>query len=218
MVSMIALFGLRGPEEGIDGWMGVSTSLGSRRFTEDYLAEFRIASATMEAAKDVAAEVLVLPESAAGEWHDVARSLWMPWLEAKRRAGTRVVVGATKDLGERFENGALVFGEGEEELWVPERIPIPLVSWRPWDAASARATWAKRNVVRIADRRVGVLICYEAGLLWPVLLDAAAGAEGVVALANLGWMSGTAYGRTMRQAVKASSRLMGLPFVFAANE
>jgi hypothetical protein len=58
---------------------------------------------------------------------------------------------------------------GAEVGVLHQRIPVPIAMWKPFHLDGARLHLIGPGVIRIANRRVAILICYEQLLLWPVL-------------------------------------------------
>jgi hypothetical protein len=165
-------------------------------------------------------DVAVLPESMGGVWTDVMRARWAPLAERLRRENRALFVGATLPTYEQgrvsWENGVVVLGD-EKERFVRQRIPVPLVMWRPWSEGSYRAHWLSDALVQLRGRRYAVLVCYEHYLPLPVLLSVAARPDVLIGIANLEGFASESVERGQRASLEAWARLFGLPSAYAVN-
>ena len=99
-----------------------------------------------------------------------------------------------------------------------QRIPVPIAMWNPFRSQSARLNLFASPVVPIAGERAAVLVCYEQVLTWPVLTSVPHKPTVLVAVANDHWATGTPIPAFQAAAVRAWSRLLGIPAVHATNQ
>jgi len=186
---------------------------------EDFLGQYHVALAAQRAVPADRFELVVLGEGVGGLWTDAMRHLWSA---SEPRQGT-LIVGATQAIYEspgrrEFEAVAVVLDSDGSERIVPQRAPLPFVLWRPWQRDNAyRAHWFGDGVTPAAGRRVGIVICYEQQLVFPVLWSVAAGANTLVGLSNFRGLGGESITSSQRAAMNAWASLFDLPVVLATN-
>ena len=73
------------------------------------------------------------------------------------------------------------------------------------------------EVAHVGGLRTTIAICFEAGLMWPLLASQLAQPEAYIAVGNLSWGRTTNLNRQGRAAAAAWARLAGLPAVIAIN-
>lgn len=194
---------------------------------DDFFAQYHVALAAQRAlpADWQERELVVLGEGLGGLWTHAARRLWAASRAGRALPHGTLILGATQAIypapGHRqFDAVAVVLeGDGGTERIVAQRAPMPFVLWRPWQQDDGyRAHWLSDGVTTAAGRRVGVVICYEQLLVFPVLNSVAAGADTLVGLANVRGLGGEAVARWQRGAMNAWASLFGLPAVLATNE
>jgi apolipoprotein N-acyltransferase len=115
-----------------------------------------------------------------------------------------------------YDNAVLV--RGAETATAVQRIPVPIGMWNPFQAHGARSNLLARTVTPIASERAAVLVCYEQILTWPVLSSVLEKPTVFVAVANDHWATGTPIPTFQTAAVRAWSRLFGIPFLTATNQ
>lgn len=183
----------------------------------DFEQQWHVAMESMDAARAITSRVVVLPESAAGFWQVPMQTVWSPLKRQLEAEGRVAIVGATQERSDgRFDNIALVLGDDRVEPY-RQRAPIPFAMWVPGGSRSFAAHWLGRGTLDVQGHRLGILICWEAALVWPVLQSVAEGAEVLVVMANVAWLPRGALG-ALRQATGGWSALFALPVAFAVNE
>jgi hypothetical protein len=118
--------------------------------------------------------------------------------------------------GFAYDNAMLV--RGAHAATVVQRIPVPMAMWKPFHLQSARLNLFAPSVVRLASERAAVLICYEQLLTWPILSSILQKPTALVTIANNHWAAGTPISAFQAAAVRAWSRLFGIPAVGAINQ
>lgn len=192
-------------------WAGINTSekfdTGSANHLESYLRQRRL----IQLANDERAENILFPESAAGLWTNSAADLWVNSPTAKT-----VFVGAEVPTGTSYDNALVrVSSEGSQVLY-KQRMPVPISMYQPWAETGANAYWFADPVVKIGETKVGVLICYESLLVWPVI-HSAVQADFLISVGNFWWAKDTSIPAIQSSALLAWSALFDLPLVSAAN-
>lgn len=115
-----------------------------------------------------------------------------------------------------YDNAVVV--RGAETATVVQRIPVPMGMWNPFQAHGARTNLFAGTVTPIAGERAAVLVCYEQVLTWPVLSSVVQNPTVFVAVANDHWATGTPIPAFQTAAIRAWSRLFGIPFLTATNQ
>jgi hypothetical protein len=201
------------------GWAGVDTTFrGEQGQYADY-AQHLVTIELLRAASRGGANIVVLPESAAGIWTPTTARLWE---RALADTDLTVIAGAIVVDATGYDNVMVsVTAEGTRVLY-HERMPVPVSMWQPWrdmigNPAGARAHFFANPVVEFGGRRVAPLICYEQLLIWPMLQSALHSPEAIVATGNGWWTDGTSIVAIQKAAATAWASLFGLPIVLAFN-
>ncbi len=121
----------------------------------------------------------------------------------------------TPDSGASYFNALIV--RGVDFTSFRQRIPVPIAMWNPFSAHGAPISFLGPGILTVHHERVAVLICYEQLLVWPVLASMTQQPTVIVAIANDHWANGTTIPRFQLSAVRAWSRLFGLPYLSAVN-
>jgi apolipoprotein N-acyltransferase len=114
-----------------------------------------------------------------------------------------------------YINSVIIRGAQHAEFY--QRIPVPIAMWNPLRSASARPHVLGPGVIEVADEKAAILVCYEQLLTWPVLRSATQQPTLLVGMANIHWATGTPIPAFQRTALRAWSRLFGIPAVTAIN-
>lgn len=207
-----------GPASGLEA---IHTSMRVPRDMFDFEEQWEIARAAQADVRVTQAPIVVLPESIGGLWQTSMQRAWGATERELRDAGRVAIVGATIPLANGdFDNGAVFVGASNGPYL--QRMPIPLAMWRPWSEGRSdgvfRSHWFGPGTSLVNGQRLGMLVCFEAGLAWPVLVSVAEGAQALVALSNGQWLQGTGATNAQRQTLESWGALFGLPVVFAVNE
>lgn len=99
-----------------------------------------------------------------------------------------------------------------------QRIPVPIGMWNPFGSGRPRLNLFGPSVLRIAGERAAVLVCYEQLVPWPVLTAMLQRPTVLVGVANDHWASGTPIPASQVIAMRAWSRLFGIPITTAINQ
>lgn len=172
--------------------------------------------AMIEDAQTSGARVLVYPELHLGEVADPTLGFFGAQWRGLAGAGKTVVVGLGSQLDDMNVN--LVAGYGASAFQWRQRVPALGAMWRPWDQQTHyQMRLGGAQVAEIDGHRTAIAICFEAGLLWPLLASQLARPQAYIALGNLSWGRPTNLNRQGRAAVGAWARLAGLPYLVAIN-
>ena len=121
------------------------------------------------------------------------------------------------DYGAGFSYDNAVIIRGAETGEFVQRIPVPIAMWNPFHSHSARLTLFAPPVIAIAGERAAVLVCYEQLVTWPVLISLGHRPTILIAVANDHWASETRIPAFQVAAIRAWSRLFGVPAITATN-
>ena len=119
------------------------------------------------------------------------------------------------DSGASYFNA--IIARGADLTSFRQRIPVPIAMWNPFSAHGAPISLLGPGILKVHHERVAVLICYEQLLVWPVLASMTQHPTVIVAIANDHWATGTTIPRFQLSAVRAWSRLFGVPYLSAVN-
>jgi apolipoprotein N-acyltransferase len=114
-----------------------------------------------------------------------------------------------------YFNGLVI--RGAQASIFEQRIPVPIAMWNPLRPGSAPLHLAGPGVIRIADKRAAILICYEQLIIWPVFTSMLRQPEVLIGAANDYWAADTAIPRFQRSAVQSWARLFRIPYLLAVN-
>jgi apolipoprotein N-acyltransferase len=155
-----------------------------------------------------------LPESS-GNSEPILGGDYAAALTVLRGGGMPLVSLHTPAHGLAYDNAAVV--RGAENAIIQQRIPVPIGMWKPLQPDGARLHLLGPGVIRIANLRVAVLICYEQLLVWPILASLREEPCVIIGMANDHWAAGTSIPRYQHLVMIAWSRLFGLPHLSATN-
>ncbi len=106
---------------------------------------------------------------------------------------------------------------GTQAATFVQRVPVPFGMWHPFGVGGVPLNISGPGVIRIANQRAAILICYEQLLTWPVLVSMLDHPTILLAVANDYWVERTPIPRYQTTAVWAWGRLFGIPVISAVN-
>jgi apolipoprotein N-acyltransferase len=115
----------------------------------------------------------------------------------------------------RYSNVVVV--RGVQAAVVRQRIPVPIAMWNPFRRDTARMNLSGAGLVQIDKERVGIVICYEQLIVWPVLVTMIQHPTVLIAPANDYWAMATTIPIFQGTATRAWSRLFRVPCLVAVN-
>lgn len=199
------------------GWVGMDTNVGGNAV----VSQFQSADIQLQTIADARisgkeADIVVLPESAAGLWTPTVEHLWISNI-----GETSVLVGASVLRADGYDN-VMIAGSGRASVLYRQRMPVPIAMWRPWSnwlgqRAGVSAAPFDNPVVDYRGSKIAILICYEQLLVWPVLHSMANDPKILVATGNGWWTTGTSIVPIQRATMQAWSQLFVMPLVMAYN-
>lgn len=162
------------------------------------------------------ARVVVYPELHLGSVADPSLGFFNRQWAQLAGQGKTIVTGLA--VMAEDGNANLLAGYGAAPFQWRQRIPAPAAMWRPWDASrNYPMRWGGGQVAHVAGLRTTIAICFEAGLLWPLVASEFGRPEAYIAVGNLSWGRATNLNRQGRAAAAAWARLAGLPVIIAVN-
>lgn len=111
-----------------------------------------------------------------------------------------------------------VLARGADKAELHQRVPVPIGMWKPWKQhAGVPLNAFGPPVLTVQERRVAVLVCYEALLAWPALQAITRRPALLAVIANDHWDRSIAIARSQRAAANAWARLFRVPLIVAIN-
>jgi hypothetical protein len=202
----------------LPGWFSVDTRDGGNGYgtaSRDPQQEFAAYQRLFERANNNA-RVLVFPEAAVPTYSPNAAVFFQRDFSRVADRSQVLLYGAQIDIPGGRAN-ALVIEGAERGTWF-QRMPAPVAMWRPWDASNSFvARISGPHTFDVQGQRVAPLVCYELGLVWPILASMTERPTVIVGIANLYWSNGTMVSRQARADLRAWARLFHLPSLMAEN-
>lgn len=207
-----------------EGFQGVDLQMGAGLGRDASLERQRelialVRDNVRDHAWDAADMIVVLPETALGFWTPGVVRLWQRELAG---SGITVVAGAAHITPDGYDNVLALISSKSSDFVYRQRMPVPGSMWQPWkglfgDGGGARAHIFANPVVRIGDRDVAVLICYEQLIVWPVLQSMLHDIDVVIAVGNGWWTEETSILDIQRASAEAWAHLFDKPLVQSFN-
>jgi len=135
------------------------------------------------------------------------------------RPGKTLLVGAGIPIADstQFENG-VVIADVHGGRPFHQRIPVPIAMWNPVQQdGTVPIHLFGPGTAQVAQGRIGILICYEQLLVWPVLRSAAEAPTLLIAVSNSVVICHSVVPSVQKVCSEAWARLFGYPVVIAAN-
>lgn len=198
-----------------------STELGKYPYQGPFAAQLAyhqtLIDSVDEAIKANPGKVLVFPESVAGRWTPQIRTLWRATDRLAESSNTVLLVGADVPAGsDKFVDGLVVMGA--ESGYIPNRIPMPFGVWAPWSENSAIADVFGNGLFNIRNVKIGLFVCYEEYLVFPMLLTYYQNPKAVVGIANHWFLQNEQIsGYIQNGSAISMARLFNLPVARSVN-
>lgn len=202
-----------------EGWVGLDTRFrGSGGQYASYAQQVETIAVVKSAAAK-GAEVIVLPESAAGLWTATVERLWARELAG---SGVTVILGAAVVDQSGYDNVLMKISNEGRQILYRERMPVPVSMWQPWLAwvgqgSGARAHVFANPIVDVDGVKIAPLICYEQLIIWPVLQSMLYDPDIIIATGNGWWTDKTRILNIQTVTAQAWASLFGSPLVMAFN-
>lgn len=193
-------------------WRALDTEIPSVPAPRDYPAQFERALTTLDVLERVVGSDpattgphLLLPEAAGGSWTRAMAGVWQPVIERLRQQHRCLVMGVL-DPRDGHANGVRAVGDCDGTL--RQRVPVP---------GEQAPRVLGDSVLTVAGERVGVLVCFESHLAWPVIHTALARPSALLVLANVRPIRETRAERAQRVVMTSWARAFDLPLHIATN-
>ncbi|OQX14061.1 MAG: hypothetical protein BWK73_10405 [Thiothrix lacustris] len=183
----------------------------------DRFAEYQRHRANLALVRQAGHGIHLFPETVGGVWNNAARDLWMSELHP----GQTVLLGTYIPTPNGLINTVMQITSGYAMPQYQQRLPVPVVMWRPWEADSTRflASSFAGNPL-IDGKPTAFLLCYETLVAAPVLQSLLRPAtdqpQQLVSLSSV-WWSPRYIKDAQANAVRAWGNLYGIPFHMAFN-
>lgn len=204
----------------LNNWIALDTHLGTSKNTDSAFDQMQTLQQLVSEASERLphTKVFVLPELVGGDWS--INKIW--WSRISKLLTTRnqtVLIGAfyPSDSNRLYVNALFSVGYEPDKVLL-DRVPVPILMWKPFSGTGARAFWFNSGVIHIADRTVASLICYEELLIWPILISMTRHPDVLIGAANDWWAKDTSIPRIQKQVISAWARLFKIPSIWAHNE
>ncbi|ADC73291.1 TraB family protein (plasmid) [Thioalkalivibrio sp. K90mix] len=196
-----------------DQWQGVDTALGDLELTHGPSVVDRQVVLQQKIEGRYQGQFVLLPETVAGVW-EFAEPMWEHWDGAPRGA----LIGAALQGDAPGYHNSLVGIGALRGMRYDQRMPIPWAMWNPLDPESAHADiFGPGTVQAPTGEEIGVLLCYEQLIGFPMIQTFWVGPDVVLAPTNAWWAYNNAIPRMQEYIVSAWGRLFGVPVVTSVN-
>lgn len=195
-----------------DGWRGIDTRFDFSLTGYDISKEMGRLLAVQSIARKTDEKIMVFPESIVQQWDDVLQVYW-----EELTNGKTLFIGAITKIDSKTDNLVIELSDKETRIVYRQRMPIPLVMWRPWSDHGFIANWFDHPVFNADDQKVAPLICYEALLMWPVLQSMWYEPDVLLVICNDWWTANTSIPKIQKSAVSAWARLFDTELIMAIN-
>jgi hypothetical protein len=177
--------------------------------------DYQRIQAMLDRAEGSKAKVIVFPEANIRCWTPTTLSFFNIRIAALRAQGKTIVTGALVPTKKGYRN--VVEGFGAAAITLEQRIPVPLGMWKPFRSGGVEVKVYGDGIVRIQDRRVAILVCYEQLLAWPGLQTTPFRSDIVVGIGDDQSEGGTLIPTVRSAYLKAWARLWSVPMVEAIS-
>lgn len=199
--------------------LSVDTANGRGETAGDSYAELRSLQSTVLHSSERAptGAVLILPELQGGDW-SLNEMWWDSVAQVLADRKQTALIGARKTIegSANFVNGLFAIGTHHDAKYI-QRVPVPVGMWKPWSAVSAAAPLSGSGVTTVGSLRIGVLVCYEQLLGWPVLQTLFQRPDVLAGTSNSWWAAGTSIPAIQRQSIIVWARLFRIPAIYSEN-
>lgn len=160
--------------------------------------------------------IVVYPEAIAGRWN---RALSRAWSRSLSGSNKTVLFGAIAEHETQgFENVVALANSDQTKIIYKQRYPIPVGMWKPFDTEnSTHAYWFNgQATVDIGSFNVGLFLCYESLLIYPILQTLSQSPDFMVVASSL-WWSPKSIQQAQSNTMQSWSRLFSIPLMEAYN-
>jgi apolipoprotein N-acyltransferase len=168
------------------------------------------------------ADIVVLPETVIGRMNPTTLKRWKKFFEPFTRQGTIFIAGGEipTDRGRKYSNVMVSFEKEGKSQTALQRFPVPFSMWRPFAEEGANAypfSPGRASTMNVKGKKLGVVICYEQFLAWPILSLIFQKPDAILAPSNLWWCRDTSLPGIQAATARLWARLFGVPVAVCAN-
>lgn len=163
--------------------------------------------------------LLIFPESVIPDWSSAHDARWAATFAQLNTRRTGVLIGTTIPIPNTEASRNVMLSRGySEHLSYVQRVPIPLGMWQIGESRRGfPLSLGFPASIRVWNRRVGVLLCYEQMAFWPAAETMARNPEMLVAPSNLYWARNTSIPAIQHLAAQDWADLWTIPLYEARN-
>jgi hypothetical protein len=176
-------------------------------------------------------QVLLFPENVVSNWNESTDLFWHPALQHLSDHRQTLILGVgispasslnpskllldDKHTSE-YLNGVLAITPNGRSFY-QQRIPVPIGMYDPFRTDRVPLNLFGSGTLRIEGHTIGVLLCYEQLVFWPMLTSAIHSPSAYIGLANDYWAKYSVVPAVQQTSVQAWARLFRVPFLGAQN-
>lgn len=182
-------------------------------------SEFLRAETARLAITSASTRLVILPEGTVPRWNEATEEFWSDAIATLKFSNRLALVGAGRSIpnSDQYLNSAILIGAITPRAF-DQRVPIPLGMWKPFGQANGvPLNLFGPATLDVGAHRIGILICYEQLLVWPVVTSALEHPDLFVGLSNAAVAKGTHVPAAQEICLKAWSRLFGIPYISAIH-
>ncbi|OYW12933.1 MAG: hypothetical protein B7X34_01215, partial [Acidobacteriia bacterium 12-62-4] len=187
--------------------------------TADSPDTFQKEESARQAVHNSTTSLTILPEGAVRRWTEATDAFWSDTIDHLETTKRTALIGAGRPIpdSEEFNNSVLTIGARPAPRF-DQRIPIPVGMWKPFGPANGvPLNLTGPGTLNVGQHRLAILICYEQLLVWPMVHSALEGPTLIVGLSNATWTKHTYIPAAQQACLQTWSRLLGIPYISAAN-
>jgi len=163
--------------------------------------------------------LLIFPESEIPDWSAAHDARWASTFTQLSTQHTGILIGTTIPIPNTMASRNVLLSRGyTEHLSYVQRVPIPLGMWQIGESRRGFPLSLRfPATIRVWNRRVGVLLCYEQMTFWPAVETMARAPEMLIAPSNLYWARDTSIPAIQHLAAQDWADLWAIPLYEARN-
>lgn len=200
----------------IENWKGHTTRLPvfNIEYQNSYLKDYERYQLLLQKMASSNHDVHVFPESIGGYWTGTAARYWTQQMKQQNKT---LIMGALQPIeGGGHYNVIVKVDRNGSQVIYRQRYPMPVGSWKPWSSDTTIAAYMSKGFTVVDGRKTGLLICYEAVLLFPILQSLYHRPDTLLFITNLWWAPESVLLLT-RQAMVSMARLFGVSLIESSN-
>jgi hypothetical protein len=163
--------------------------------------------------------LLIFPESIIPSWNGMHEARWASVFAQLKQQHTGLLIGTTIPISNTEANRNVLLSRGyTERLSYVQRVPVPLGMWHLGDQRRGFPLMLRfPPTIRVWNRHVGILVCYEQLAFWPALETLAHNPDMLLAPSNVYWAANTPIPAIQHVAAQDWADLWAIPLYEASN-